>query len=50
MIIVATDKEYEIAKKRFKGQKIIKTGVGGINVVKKLKKLPKWLKLPISGS
>lgn len=45
MIIVATDKEYEIAKKRFKGQKIIKTGVGGINVVKKLKKLPKWLKL-----
>lgn len=45
MIVVATDEEYKLAKKRFKGQHIIKTGVGGINVVKKLKSLPKWLKI-----
>lgn len=45
MIVVATDEEYKLAKKRFKGHLIIKTGVGGINVVRKLKKLPKWLKI-----
>lgn len=45
MIVVATDEEYKLAKKRFKGQKIVKTGVGGINVVRKLKRLPKWLKI-----
>lgn len=45
MIVVATDEEYNLAKKRFKGQKIIKTGVGGINVIRKLKRLPKWLKI-----
>lgn len=45
MIVVATDEEYKLAKKRFKGQKIIKTGVGGINVIKKLKHFPKWLKI-----
>lgn len=45
MIVVATDEEYNIAQKRFKGQKIIKTGVGGINVIRKLKRLPKWLKI-----
>lgn len=45
MIVVATDEEYKLAKKRFKGHLIIKTGVGGINVVRKLKRFPKWLKI-----
>ena len=45
LIVVATDEEYKLAKKRFKGRVIIKTGVGGINVVRKLKRLPKWLKI-----
>lgn len=45
MIVVATDEEYKIAQKRFKGKKIIKTGVGGINVVQTLKRFPKWLKI-----
>ena len=45
MIVVATDSEYKLAKKRFKHHIIIKTGVGGINVVKRLKNLPKWLKI-----
>ena len=45
MIVVATDTEYKLAKKRFKHHIIIKTGVGGINVVKTLKSLPKWLKI-----
>ena len=42
IIVVATEEEEEIAKKRFKGHKIIKTGVGGINVVRTLKNIPKW--------
>lgn len=45
MIVVATDEEYELAKKRFKKQRIVKTGVGGINVVRTLKRFPKWLKI-----
>lgn len=45
MIVVATEEEYKLAKERFKGHLIIKTGVGGINVVRKLKRLPKWLKI-----
>lgn len=45
LIVVATDEEYKLAKKRFKGQKIVKTGVGGINIIRKLKKFPKWLKI-----
>lgn len=45
MIVVATDEEYALAKKRFKGHKIIKTGVGGTNVIEKLKRYPKWLKI-----
>ncbi|MBQ3298572.1 MAG: hypothetical protein IJP71_05630 [Lachnospiraceae bacterium] len=45
MIVVATDEEYKLAKKRFKGHKIIKTGVGGINVIETLKHYPKWLKI-----
>ena len=45
MIVVATDEEYKLAKKRFKGHLIIKTGVGGINVIRKLKHVPKWIKI-----
>ena len=45
MIVVATDEEYKLAKKRFKHRIIIKTGVGGTNVIRKLKRLPKWLKI-----
>jgi len=45
VIVVATDEEYELAKKRFKGHKIIKTGVGGINVIETLKHFPKRLKI-----
>lgn len=45
MIVVATDEEYKLAKKRFKGHLIVKTGVGGINVIRKLKHFPKWLKI-----
>lgn len=45
IIVVATDEEYKLAQKRFKGHRIIKTGVGGINVVRRLKRLPKWLKI-----
>ena len=45
LIVVATDEEYKLAKKRFKGHLIVKTGVGGINVIRKLKRLPKWLKI-----
>ena len=45
MIVVATNEEYILAKKRFKRHIIIKTGVGGINVIRKLKRLPKWLKI-----
>ena len=45
MIVVATDEEYKLARKRFKNHLIIKTGVGGINVIRKLKHFPKWLKI-----
>lgn len=45
MIVVATDEEYKLARKRFKRHLIIKTGVGGINVIHTLKHLPKWLKI-----
>lgn len=45
MIVVATDEEYKLAKKRFKHHLIIKTGVGGINVIRTLKHFPKWLKI-----
>ena len=37
MIVVATDEEYKLAKKRFKGHKIVRTGVGGINILNALK-------------
>jgi hypothetical protein len=45
LIVVATDEEYKLAKKRFKRHFIIKTGIGGINVIRKLKHYPKWLKI-----
>lgn len=45
MLVVATDEEYKLAKKLFKRHKIIKTGVGGINVIETLKHLPKWHKI-----
>ena len=45
IVVVATDKEYKVAKERFKGKKIIKTGVGGINVIRKLRKIPKWKRI-----
>lgn len=45
MIVVATDEEYKLAKKRFKRHLIVKTGVGGVNVIRKLKHFPKWLKI-----
>jgi hypothetical protein len=38
---VATDEEYKLAKKRFKGHLIIKTGVGGINILNALKEVDK---------
>lgn len=45
MIVVATDEEYKLAKKQFKRRLIVKTGIGGINVIRKLKYFPKWLKI-----
>lgn len=45
MVVVATNEEYKLAKKRFKGHKIVKTGVGGINVLKNLKKTHKEHKI-----
>lgn len=45
MIVVATDEEFKLAQTRFKDQKIVKTGVGGINVLKTLKNLNKNIKI-----
>lgn len=45
MIVVATDEEYKLAKKRFKRHLIVKTGVGGINVLNTLKEADKWQKI-----
>lgn len=45
MVVVATNEEYKLAKKRFKGHKIVKTGVGGINVLKTLKQVHKGQKI-----
>lgn len=41
MIVVATDREYEIAQKRFHSEPIIKTGIGGLNIISALKDIPK---------
>lgn len=45
MIVVATDAEYALAKKRFKHRIIIKTGVGALNVISKLRKIPRFIKI-----
>ena len=45
MIVVATDEEYKLAQKQFKGQKIVKTGVGGINILNTLKEADKEQKI-----
>lgn len=45
IIVVATNEEYKLAKERFKGHKIIQTGVGGINVYETLKHVPRWRKI-----
>ena len=45
MIVVATEEEYKLAKKTFKGAHIVKTGVGGINVYKTLNKYDRWQKI-----
>lgn len=37
LIVVATEEEYKLAKERFKDHNVIKTGVGGINVIETLK-------------
>lgn len=41
IIVVATDEEYDLAVVRFKNHKIIQTGIGGLNVIKTLRNLPK---------
>lgn len=41
VIVVATDEEYQLATKRFKDDNIIKTGVGGLNVIQTLKDISK---------
>ena len=43
MIVVATDEEYKLAKKRYPRKKIVQTGVGALNVIHTLKKYPKWI-------
>ena len=45
MVIVATDEEYKLAQKRFNGHRIVKTGVGGINICQALKNENKSQKL-----
>jgi len=45
IIVVATAEEYKLAKERYKGQKIIKTGVGGTNVYEVLQNVPRNRKI-----
>ena len=45
IIVVATEIEYELAKRRFKHKKIIQTGVGPLNTIHSLRKIPKWVKI-----
>ena len=45
MIVVATNEEYVLAQKRFKGAEIVKTGVGGINILNTLKEADKGQKI-----
>ena len=41
-IVVATDEEFQQAKDLFPNYKIIKTGVGALNVYNKLRRVPRW--------
>lgn len=45
LIVVATADEAKYARERFPGARIIITGVGGVNVLRKLKNLPKRTKI-----
>lgn len=45
LIVVATKEEYEVAKKRYKGEDIIKTGVGFGNVYNALSKIDRNTKI-----
>ena len=45
IIVVATDEERKLAEKDFKGHKIIQTGVGGVNIYRTLKNVPRWRKI-----
>ena len=44
-IVVATDDEYKLAEATFKNVPIIKTGVGGVNVIQALKRVNKNSKI-----
>lgn len=45
IVVVATENEYKVAQSRFKGQDIVMTGVGGINVLHSLKSVDRGLKI-----
>lgn len=45
LVVVATAEEAKHARQRFPGARIIITGVGGVNVLRKLKNLPKRTKI-----
>lgn len=41
-VVVATDEEFNLASEMFPKYKIIKTGVGALNVYSKLRRVPRW--------
>jgi len=45
IVVVATKEEERLARERFNGNLIIRTGVGGLNVIRTLKHIPKWQKI-----
>lgn len=45
IVVVATENEYKVAQKRFKGQDIVVTGVGGINILHALKNVDRGLEI-----
>lgn len=45
IVVVATEEEKKIAKLRFKHIPVIVTGVGATNVIRKLKRYPKFIKI-----
>lgn len=45
MIVVATAEEYKEARKQFKHQRIIITGVGPGNIYRSLRRIPRWRKI-----